>query len=290
VVDQVKADLATLPGSADEAGVEIQSVGPSWGSQISRKALEALIIFLVLVTVYISFRFEWKMAVAALAALAHDLIITAGVYSLVGFQVVPATVIATLTILGYSLYDTVVVFDKIQENTTLAAQVARQTYADTVNDSLNQVLMRSINTSLASLIPVGSLLVVGLVNPAGGTLKDFALALFVGLLSGTYSSVFFAAPILVPLKESEARYQAIRGRIESRATRVAVPSVGAAAPRADEEPEELEAERATAGAGAAGAATGSAKAKSGQPARGPAPKGQRRPTGKRRSGGGKRRR
>src|SRR5207245_4964147 len=121
---------------------EVTSVGPTWGAQISRKAVQALVIFLILVTAYISLRFEWKMAIAALACLIHDLLITGGVYSLVGFEVVPATVIAILTILGYSLYDTVVVFDKVQENTSMAAQTARQTYSDTANDSLNQVLMR----------------------------------------------------------------------------------------------------------------------------------------------------
>lgn len=217
-VDRAKAGLAGLPG-AGEGNVEVTSVGPSWGGQISRKALQALIVFLILITIYISLRFEFKMALAALTALAHDLIITAGVYSLAGFEVVPATVIATLTILGYSLYDTVVVFDKIQENTALLAQQGRQTYADTVNDSLNQVLMRSLNTSLTALIPVGSLLIVGVLNPAGGTLKDFALALFVGLASGTYSSVFFASPILVLLKEREPRYRAVRTRLETRPAR-----------------------------------------------------------------------
>jgi preprotein translocase subunit SecF len=156
------------------------------------------------------------MALAALGAMIHDLLITAGVYSLVGFDVVPATVVATLTILGYSIYDTVVVFDKVQENTSLVAAASRQTYTSTMNLSLNETMMRSLNTSITSLIPVGALLLVGLFNPAAGTLKDFALALFVGLLCGTYSSLFFASPVLAMMKEAEPRYQAIRARLEQK--------------------------------------------------------------------------
>ncbi|MDP9296821.1 MAG: protein translocase subunit SecF, partial [Actinomycetota bacterium] len=187
--------------------VNITDVGPTWGSQISRKMLEGLIIFLVLVTLYIAFRFEWKMAIGAQAALLHDLIITAGIYALVGREVTPATVIAILTILGYSLYDTVVIFDKVKENTESLAMVARDTYSGVVNTSLNQTLMRSVNTSLVVLLPILSLLLFG-----GDTLKDFAFALFIGVASGAYSSVFVASPILAVLKEREPRYQQIRAK------------------------------------------------------------------------------
>ena len=173
-----------------------------------------LVIFLVLVTIYITLRFEWKMAIGALAALAHDLIITAGIYALVGREVTPETVIAILTILGYSLYDDVVIFDKIKENTESAAAVARDTYAGVANMSLNQTLMRSVNTSLVVLFPIGALLLYG-----GTTLKDFAFALFIGVASGTYSSIFVAAPLLTLLKENEPRYQQIRLRASARAAR-----------------------------------------------------------------------
>jgi preprotein translocase subunit SecF len=168
----------------------------------------------LLVSLYIALRFEWKMAVGALVALAHDLIITAGIYALVGREVTPETVIAILTILGYSLYDTVVIFDKVKENTESAALVAREGYSSVVNMSLNQTLMRSVNTSLVVLFPIGALLLFG-----GATLKDFAFALFVGVASGTYSSIFIAAPVLAMLKEQEPRYQSIRARAEARSGR-----------------------------------------------------------------------
>jgi len=286
LVDHVNAELASLPGASADT-IEVTSVGPTWGSQISRKALQALIIFLILVTIYISLRFEWKMALAALACLIHDLLITGGVYSLVGFEVVPATVIATLTILGYSLYDTVVVFDKVQENTSLAAQTARQSYSDTANDSLNQVLMRSLNTSLVVLIPVGALLFVGITRTGTSVLKDFGLALFVGILSGTYSSIFFATPLLALLKEREPRYQQIRARLVSRAGREPLPRRPvvkvdeAATDQGEAAEEEVAAEPVKAPAKAGGKG----------PARRPARGGSRpRPSGGKKRSGGKRRR
>jgi preprotein translocase subunit SecF len=210
---------------ANQAGINVdeiseQDVGPTWGNQISRKALEGLIVFLVLVSIYISFRFEPKMAASALIALAHDLIITAGIYALVGRQVTPETIIAILTILGYSLYDTVVIFDKIKENAGMTAMVARETYSGMVNLSLNQTLMRSLNTSLVVLLPIGSLLLFG-----GQTLKDFAFALFIGVAAGTYSSIFIAAPLLAFLKEREPRYQMIKTKAEVRTTRAGLRSV-----------------------------------------------------------------
>ena len=171
-------------------------------------------MFLILVTIYITLRFELKMAYGALAALGHDLIITAGIYALVGRQVTPETVIAILTILGYSLYDTVVIFDKIKENTESPVLVAREGYTGVANMSLNQTFMRSVNTSLVVLLPIGALLLFG-----GTTLKNFAFALFVGVASGTYSSIFIAAPILAMLKESEPKYQQLRAKAERQATR-----------------------------------------------------------------------
>lgn len=202
---------------AQQAGIQTDEinttdVGPTWGRQISSKALQGLVIFLVLVSLYIAFRFEWKMAIAAMVALFHDIIITLGVYSLTAREVTPATVIALLTILGYSLYDTVVIFDKVQENTASTSLVARESYAGVVNMSLNQTLMRSVNTSLVVLLPILSLLLFG-----GDTLKNFAFALFVGVASGTYSSVFVAAPVLVTLKEREPKYRALRERRKSKA-------------------------------------------------------------------------
>jgi preprotein translocase subunit SecF len=202
---------------ADQAGVSpseitVEDVGPRWGQQISAKALQGLIIFLIVVTIYLVFRFEWKMAVSALAAMFHDLVITAGIYALVGREVTPETVIAILTILGYSLYDTVVIFDKIKENTESLSLVARETYSGAVNLSLNQVFMRSVNTSLATLLPVGALLLFG-----GDTLKNFAFALFVGIGIGTYSSVFVGAPLLAVLKEREPKLAQIRERAGRRA-------------------------------------------------------------------------
>jgi preprotein translocase subunit SecF len=205
--------LASQAGT-NPAQINREDVGPTWGSQISNKAIKGLIIFLVLVTLYIALRFEWKMALAAQTALLHDLVITAGIYALVGRIVTPATVIAILTILGYSLYDTVVIFDKVKENTESTTMVQRDTYSGVVNHSLNQVFMRSVNTSLVVLLPILSLLLFG-----GETLKDFAFALFVGVASGTYSSIFVASPMLALLKEREPKYAQIRQRVLSRAAR-----------------------------------------------------------------------
>src|SRR5438128_7209837 len=224
--DQLRSELARAAGISPNE-INEQDVGPTFGSTISRKMLIGLIVFLVLVTLYITLRFEWKMAIGALVALAHDLIITAGVYALVGREVTPETVIAILTILGYSLYDTVVIFDKVKENTESLASVARDTYSGVVNMSLNQTLMRSVNTSLVVLLPIGSLLLFG-----GQTLKDFAFALFVGVASGTYSSIFVAAPLLALLKEREPRFQQIRARAQQRASRPGLRAVSRPAPSA----------------------------------------------------------
>jgi preprotein translocase subunit SecF len=194
--------------------VSVDAVGPTFGAEVTRRAVIALLVFLAAVAAFISLRFEWKMAVSALAALFHDLIITAGIYALIGFPVTPATVIAILTILGYSLYDTVVVFDKVTEN--VHELHGRATYTEIMNLSLNQVLMRSINTSLTSLIPIGSLLFIGSFALGAETLTEFALALFIGVAIGTYSSIFIAAPLLVRLKESEDEWVRSRRRVQRR--------------------------------------------------------------------------
>lgn len=186
-----------------EDAVSINDIGASWGEQVAKRALTGLVVFLVLVTLLIWMYFrEWKMSVAALVALAHDVIITVGVYALSGFEVTPATVTGVLTILGFSLYDTVVVFDKVRENTRDLAR-RRQTYAEAANLAVNQTLVRSINTSVVALLPVGALLYVGVFTLGSGALKDLALSLFVGMAAGVYSSIFIATPLLVQLKELE---------------------------------------------------------------------------------------
>ncbi|HVF33336.1 MAG TPA: protein translocase subunit SecF [Acidimicrobiales bacterium] len=212
---EVAAALAEAEG-VDEGLVSVNEVGPSWGSEITEKALRALIAFLVVITIYISLRFEPKMALACLAALFHDILVTVGVYSIVGFEVTPATVVAFLTILGYSLYDGIVVFDKVEENTRGLASSGRMTYSDMVNLSMNQVLMRSLNTSITALMPIFSVLFVGAFLLGATTLQDFGLALAIGLLASAYSSIFIASPLLSVLKEREPRYKAIRERLELR--------------------------------------------------------------------------
>ena len=223
-------------------GVSTSFIGPSWGSQISQKALEALIAFLIAIVIYLSIAFEWKMATAALVALAHDIVITVGIYALAGFQVSPATVIGLLTILGYSLYDTVVVFDKVRENTAGLLGTSRSTYSQAANLALNQTLVRSINTSLIALLPVVAILVTGITLLGPGELEDLALVLFVGMLSGTYSSICIATPVLAALKEREPQYKALAKRVALRA------SGGRAAQR--------KAKAAQAGPGRPGAAAG----------------------------------
>jgi preprotein translocase subunit SecF len=211
-VELVQSALAKMAGVSVN-DVTLDDVGPSWGSDITHKAVEAVIVFLVVVTGYIWLRFEGKMAVAALVALLHDILLTLGIYSLSGFQVSPDTVIAFLTVLGYSLYDTIVVFDRIQENTRGVASTNRLTYSDVVNLSMNQVLARSINTSLVAILPILSILVIGAWLLGATALEDFGLALFIGLTSGAYSSIFIASPLLALLKEREPRYAEIRRRL-----------------------------------------------------------------------------
>jgi preprotein translocase subunit SecF len=234
----ISAKLAEITGS-DVNEVSLNSVGPSWGEEISRKALRALIFFLIAITLYITFRFELKMAIPTLIALVHDVLITIGVYSIAGFEVTPATVIAILTILGYSIYDGIVVFDKVDENTKLVGTGNSMTYSDMVDLSLNQVLMRSLNTSITALIPVGSLLVLGSFVLGATTLQEFALALLVGLFAGAYSSIFIASPLLAVLKEREPRYRELKRKLATRQGSGSLPvqaTVAAGAARGAEVP------------------------------------------------------
>ncbi len=212
---EISARLAELTG-ADLDDVNLNSVGPSWGREISEKALRALILFLVALTLYITFRFELKMAIPTIVALVHDILVTIGVYSVAGFEVTPATVVALLTILGFSIYDGIVVFDKVDENTPLVGTSHNLTYGGMVNLSLNQVLMRSLNTSITALLPVGSLLILGSFVLGATTLQEFALALLVGLFAGAYSSIFIASPLLAVLKEREPRYRDLKAKLGAR--------------------------------------------------------------------------
>jgi preprotein translocase subunit SecF len=216
--DQVKKVEVSLEQNIGitEQDITSTTVGSTWGSQITKKAVYGLIVFLIAVIIYLSFRFEWKMALAAIVALLHDLLITAGIYSLVGFEVSPSTVIALLTILGYSLYDTVVVFDKVRENTVGILGGSRMTFSQAANLAVNQTLVRSINTSLVALIPVGAILYVGAVQLGSGTLKDLALALFVGMAAGAYSSIFIATPLLAHMKSLEPDVQELEKRLKAR--------------------------------------------------------------------------
>ena len=196
--------------------VSTDIVGPSWGEQVTQKAITGLAIFMVLIMAFLAITYEWKMAITGVVALIHDLIITIGVYSLLGIEVTPATVIGVLTILGYSLYDTVVVFDGIKENTRNLTSGSRMTYSQAANLSLNQTLVRSINTSIIALLPVAALLFGGALLLGAGTLKDLSLALFVGIIAGTYSSIFIATPLLAQLKEREPAMQALARRVAGR--------------------------------------------------------------------------
>jgi preprotein translocase subunit SecF len=227
----VQKKLATALKVDPNKGISVDSVSSSWGSEITKKAIQGLLVFLVVVFAYITLRFEWKMAVGALLALMHDLIIAAGIYSIVGFELTPSTIVGLLTILGFSLYDTVVVFDKVAENSKDLLATARETYASAANRAVNQTLMRSINTSLISLLPVAGLLFVGAGLLGVGTIKDLALILFVGLAVGAYSSLFLATPMVVDLKEREPQYRGLIKRVEARrsSSRVtAEPAVAAA--------------------------------------------------------------
>ena len=203
---------------SDAYGVGIDNVtssfiGASWGSDITGQALRALAIFVALVSVVMALYFRtWKMSLAAIIAMIHDLIITAAVYGAFGLEVTPAAIIGLLTILGYSLYDTVVVFDKIRENTSIAYDQSKRTFADSVNLAVNQTLVRSINTSIVAVLPVGSILFIGSILLGAGTLRDISLALFIGIIAGAYSTMFIAAPLYAQLREGEAE-ESKQGRL-----------------------------------------------------------------------------
>jgi preprotein translocase subunit SecF len=207
----VQGELAAM-AKVDVQDVSVSSVSSSWGRSITEKAVRALLIFFVLVSIFIAWRFEWKMALSAILAMAHDVFISVGVYSVTGLPVTPATVIAFLTILGFSLYDTIVVFDKVHDNTTKYS-ASRVSYADITNISMNQVLMRSINTSLAAVLPVLSLLVLGSWILGAVALEEFAIALLVGLALGAYSSIFVATPLLAVFKTRESKYASMADEV-----------------------------------------------------------------------------
>lgn len=213
--DKVQAQLAKDLDIPQEK-INADLVGPSWGKQIANKAWTGLGIFMILVVIYLAIAFEWRMAVAALIALIHDLTITVGVYALVGFEVTPGTVIGLLTILGYSLYDTVVVFDSLKEGSKDITKQTRFTYSEVANRSINSTLVRSINTTVVALLPVAGLLFIGGGVLGAGMLNDISLSLFVGLAAGAYSSIFIATPLVADLKEREPSIRALKKRVEAK--------------------------------------------------------------------------
>jgi preprotein translocase subunit SecF len=208
-------------GRPSEQAISDSAVSATWGGEISKQALIALVVFLALVSVFLAIYFEPRMAVAALIAVVHDVLVTAGIYSLVGFEVTPASVIGLLTILGFSLYDTVVVFDKVQENTRGLLGLTRRTYSEAANLAINQTLMRSINTSLIAVLPVLSLLLIGVGLLGVGTLKDLALVQMVGIVAGTMSSILLATPLMVDLTMRRPAYRQQAERVAQRREKLA---------------------------------------------------------------------
>jgi len=209
-------DALAAKFSVSASSIDVQIIGPSWGKEITRKALYGLFGFLLVVMIYLAMALEPKMAIAAIFAVVHDVFITVGIYALVGFDVTPATIIGFLTILGYSLYDTVVVFDRVRDNTKSISAVSTRTYSQAVNLAVNQTIVRSANTSIVAILPVAAILFVGAGLLGAGTLKDLSLSLFIGLLVGTYSSLFIAPAILTELREKEPAMQALAKRVEAR--------------------------------------------------------------------------
>ncbi len=242
--------LAELTGS-ERNDVVVNEVGPSWGQEISEKALRALVFFLIAILIYITIRFEFRMAVATIGALLHDILVVIGVYALLQLPVTPATVVAFLTIMGFSIYDGIVVFDRVDENTRLLTSGNKMTYSEMVDLSLNQVLMRSLNTQITALIPILSVLLVGSLALGQASLQEFGLALFIGQLSGAYSSIFIASPLLAILKEREPRYRALRQRIAEKTS-------GGRGSELDEDDDAVPAEAEAATAGARSTVAGSA--------------------------------
>ena len=240
IVAQVTAALAELTGQ-DESAISVSTAGPSWGEEITNKAINALIVFFIVIALYITIRLRWEMAVGALLAVAHDILITVGLYALFQFEVTPPTVIAFLTIMGYSIYDTLVVFDKVRDNEHMLSN-SKLTYTLVVEKALNQVFMRSVNTSITSILPVVSVLVVGSGIMGAVTLREFALALLIGLIIGTFSSLFVAAPTATILRnkfgdadsDSNRSYrlsEAVKKRSKSSQAAVKAPSNPAIPPR-----------------------------------------------------------
>jgi preprotein translocase subunit SecF len=213
--DRVKTKLSQDLNVPSEK-INAELVGPSWGEQIANKAWTGLVVFMILVVLYLAIAFEWRMALAALIALIHDLTITIGVYALVGFEVTPGTVIGLLTILGYSLYDTVVVFDGLKEGSKDITKQTRYTYSEISNRSLNGTLVRSVNTTVVALLPVAGLLFIGGGVLGAGMLNDISLSLFVGLAAGAYSSIFIATPLVADLKERDPQMKALKKRVLAR--------------------------------------------------------------------------
>ncbi len=273
--DKVEAAIATLTHST-KANVENnrETVGPTWGGQITNKAIEALIIFFIVVGIYISIRFEPKMAMAAFIAMLHDVVVAVGVYSLFNFQVTPDTVVAILTILGYSLYDTVVVFDRVRDNTKNIGSTGRLSYPQLINLSMNQTMARSINTSLVAILPVLAVLLVGAELLGASTLQEYGLALFVGLLSGAYSSIFIAAPLLSMFKSREQRWIDIERRVATRGDRFGSMSATDAATAATQMSIAAGGQRQGSGGGTATAVRNRPNAARGQSSGAAAPQGQ----------------
>ncbi|MCZ4513764.1 protein translocase subunit SecF [Streptomyces sp. ActVer] len=242
--DQIKQELAKdLKVDAEKINADL--VGPSWGDQVANKAWQGLAIFMVLVVIYLAIAFEWRMAAAALVALIHDITITVGIYALVGFEVTPGTVIGLLTILGYSLYDTVVVFDSLKEQTKDITKQTRWTYSEIADRSINGTLVRSINTTVVALLPVAGLLFIGGGVLGAGMLNDISLSLFVGLAAGAYSSIFIATPLVADLKEREPQMKALRKRVLAKRAAAAAKGESLEAPVVDERYDEDEPEDAT---------------------------------------------
>jgi preprotein translocase subunit SecF len=287
VKEEISGELKVDPNKIDT-----QLVGPSWGEQIANKAWLGLGIFMVLVVIYLAIAFEWRMALSALIALIHDITITVGVYSLVGFEVTPGTVIGLLTILGYSLYDTVVVFDGLREGSRNVTKQTRYTYSEIANRSINSTLVRSINTTVVALLPVAGLLFIGGGLLGGGMLNDIALSLFVGLAAGAYSSIFIATPLVADFKEREPQMKALAKRV--RAKRLKAEERGGAEAQEDAEEHDHEGGAPQDGGDPApqGAAAGVVGPRGGREAPGPRPQrrqpasrgrgGRNRPSGKRR--------
>jgi preprotein translocase subunit SecF len=233
--DQIK-DTLSKDLKVDAEQINADLVGPSWGEQIANKAWEGLAIFMILVVIYLAIAFEWRMALAALVALIHDITITTGIYALVGFEVTPGTVIGLLTILGYSLYDTVVVFDSLKEQTKDITRQTRWTYSDLANRSINGTLVRSINTTVVALLPVAGLLFIGGGLLGAGMLNDISLSLFVGLAAGAYSSIFIATPLVADLKEREPQMKALKKRVLAKRSQAEAQGVQLTAEPAGAEP------------------------------------------------------